>query len=75
MRQAPRRIEVFVDPLKAVAGADVVYTDVWASMGQEKEREKRKKNSPHNSIFSIRPTRGWNWMGKMIGLIWVIVPF
>jgi ornithine carbamoyltransferase len=36
------RILITEDPFSAVSGANVVYTDVWASMGQEEEINKRK---------------------------------
>lgn len=36
-------VEVTNDPIVGVAGADVIYTDVWASMGQKEEAEAREK--------------------------------
>jgi diphthamide biosynthesis methyltransferase len=37
------RTTISNDAWEAVKGADVVYTDVWASMGQKEEAEKRKR--------------------------------
>ena len=34
-------VSILEDPKEAVAGADAVYTDVWASMGREEETEER----------------------------------
>jgi ornithine carbamoyltransferase len=43
-REAGGTVELVDDPRAAVAGADVLYTDVWTSMGQEEEREQRLKD-------------------------------
>lgn len=37
------RLEVSNNPLRAVEGAHAVYTDVWASMGQEGQMEERRR--------------------------------
>jgi ornithine carbamoyltransferase len=39
--QTGSEVRLSNDPVKAVTGANVVYTDVWASMGQESEHAKR----------------------------------
>ena len=45
-------IELTHDPVEAVSGADVIYTDTWTSMGQEEERQKRLKVFPPYQVNS-----------------------
>lgn len=42
-REAGHGFSLVRDPLEAAAGVDVVFTDVWASMGQEEEKAIREK--------------------------------
>ncbi|MCK8826494.1 ornithine carbamoyltransferase [Natroniella acetigena] len=42
-RESGSQVEVVTDPLQAAQEADVLYTDVWASMGDEAEKEEREE--------------------------------
>ncbi len=42
-RQAGGEISILHQPEEAASGADVLYTDVWASMGQEAQAEEKKR--------------------------------
>src|SRR4051812_16741206 len=43
-RETGGTVELTHDPREAAKGADVLYTDVWTSMGQEEEKERRLKD-------------------------------
>jgi ornithine carbamoyltransferase len=43
-------VEIVYDPAEAARDADVVYTDVWTSMGAEAESEKRKQAMKHLQV-------------------------
>lgn len=42
VKQYPNNFKIVNNPVEAAKNADVLYTDVWASMGQESEAEMRK---------------------------------
>jgi ornithine carbamoyltransferase len=50
-------VEITHDPAQAIEGAHAVYTDVWASMGQEQESVKRRKDfhayQVNDELFSL----------------------
>ncbi len=50
-------IEVVRDPAEAAEGADVIYTDVWISMGQENEKDKK-----------LREFQGYQVTKELMGL-------
>lgn len=43
LAQAGDRVDIIHDPMAAARGADMVVTDVWASMGQEDEQARRRE--------------------------------
>ena len=56
-REAGGEVELTTDPRAAAEGADVLYTDVWTSMGQEEERERR-----------LRDLNGFGIDAELVGL-------
>jgi ornithine carbamoyltransferase len=66
--QSGARLAFTADPVEAVRGADFVYTDVWTSMGQEAEAERRRalfepfqvnarlmRHAPHAQVMHCLP--------------------
>ena len=50
MPSTSERVEIIRDPMAAAQGVDLVVTDVWASMGQEQEQQKRAQAFAHFQV-------------------------
>lgn len=50
IQEAQDRVEIIRNPLDAAEGADLIVTDVWASMGQEDEQRLRKQALSHYRV-------------------------
>src|SRR5919198_214278 len=59
-RDEGANVELTNDPNAAAAGADVLYTDVWTSMGQDEERERRLRDLGGYGIDAARVERAAN---------------
>ena len=55
--QTVAKVTLVRDPKEAIEGADVVNTDVWASMGQEEEQKKRERDFAGFSVTSTMMRR------------------
>ena len=51
-------IVIETDPIKAVENADIIYTDVWISMGMERERERRLADFKEYQVNEALVRRG-----------------
>lgn len=56
-------LELLDDPRAAADGADILYTDVWTSMGQEAEREQRRRDlagfAIDAALLAVAPASAW----------------